>query len=49
MYLDQQVCTLEQSQKLKSLGLEQSSIFMYVNNWKSPRNEQIDDGQHIIL
>ena len=44
-----QICLHEQAEKLKALGINQeSSLFYFVNKWRNPRNEEINNGEHII-
>ena len=47
--IKKQVCSIEQAKQLANLGLLQNSLFYYVNNWKDPRGNEIDDGEHIII
>ncbi len=48
MRIEMQICSIEQAEKLKKLGVVQSSCFYYVNNWRNPRFEPVDDGEHVI-
>lgn len=48
MRIEDQFCSHEQATKLKELGVVQRSCFCYVNNWRNPRKEPVDDGQHVI-
>ncbi|MDH6308080.1 hypothetical protein M2451_002599 [Dysgonomonas sp. PFB1-18] len=48
MRIEEQICSIEQAKKLKELGLVQSSSFYYVNNWRNPRCQPINDGEHIV-
>ena len=49
MRIEEQICSVEQANKLKEFGIIQSSCFYYVNNWRNPRGEPIADGQHVIM
>lgn len=48
MRIEEQICSHEQATKLKELGVVQSSCFCYVNDWRNPRKEPINDGEHVI-
>lgn len=48
MRIEMQICSIEQAEKLKKLGVVQSSCFYYVNNWRNPRFEPVEDGEHVI-
>jgi len=47
--IKKEICSIEQAKKLFDLGLLQRSLFYYVNNWRGPRKNEINDGEHIIL
>lgn len=49
MQLQKQVCSVEQSKRFKELGVDINSIFLFVNNWRNPRHQPVDDGEFIIL
>lgn len=49
MKLENQVCSIEQAEELKRLGLAQRSLFHYVNNWLNPRKLPVDNGQIIVM
>ena len=46
--LKKQIISFENAEKLKDLGFHQASLFYYVNNYRSPNGNEIDNGQHII-
>lgn len=48
MRIEEQICSIEQAEKLKELGVVQSSCFYYVNNWRNPKFEPVNDGEHVI-
>lgn len=49
MEVKDHICTIDQAKRLKSLGVNQKSLFYYVNNWRDPRKQPINDGEHIII
>ena len=49
MTLHDQLCSIEQAEELKRLGVTQQSLFYYVNNWLNPRKQPIDNGEFIII
>lgn len=46
--IKKQVCSLDAAKFFREKGLEEQSLFYYVLNWKDPRGNPIDDGEHIV-
>ena len=46
--IKKQVCSLDAAKFFREKGLEDQSLFYYVLNWKDPRGNPVDDGEHIV-
>ena len=46
--IKKQVCSLDAAKFFREKGLEEQSLFYYVLNWKDPRGNPVDDGEHIV-
>ena len=46
--IKKQVCSLDAAKFFREKGLCNQSLFYYALNWKGPRGNDIEDGEHIV-